>query len=252
MLNKPSGHIQCLYLVGMRVLTILMLCLLGIGQANAQGLLKGEVYAQSSRKPIGQAEILNLNTKEQTIGNAKGEFAIKASLNDLLVFKSPGYKPDTLLLVNLKPVRRYLALEINTLNAVSIKGKSLREIYAREIHKGDAVDTRKGKGLLFYPSALFSREGRNSRRFKRLIKREEVELEIDRRFNAKTVAAILPIKQPELDAFLVMYRPSLKFVRRADVEDFKFYVIDSYNKFKQLPADKRILPSLKLQTDSLN
>lgn len=250
--------------MGMRVLTIMMLCLLGVGQANSQALLKGEVFAQSSRKPINEVAVLNLNKKEQATSNAKGEFAIKASLSDVLVFKSPGYRPDTLLLVSLKPLRRYLALEINTLNTVFIKGMSLREQYAQDIKKGDAVLLNHGrntlfypspyynKGLLFYPSALFSREGRNSRRFKRLIKQEELELPIDRRFNAQTITAVLPIKQPELDAFMVLYRPTLKFVKRADVEDFKSYLLDCYRKFKQLPADKRVLSSLKLQTDSLN
>lgn len=229
-----------------------MLCLLGIAQANSQALFKGEVFAQSSRKPINEVVVLNLNSKEQATSNAKGEFAIKASLSDVLVFKSPGYRPDTLLLISLKPLRRYLALEINTLSTVSVQGVSLREQYAKEIRKGYAVDTRKGKGLLFYPSALFGREGRNARRFKRLIKQEELELPIDRRFNAQTITAVLPIKQPELDAFMVLYRPTLKFVKRADVEDFKSYLLDCYRRFKQLPADKRVLPSLKLRTDSLN
>ncbi|MEE1945759.1 hypothetical protein VRU48_11625 [Pedobacter sp. KR3-3] len=235
-----------------KILMLLLLSTLGMMKAKAQNQLKGEVFAQPSRKPINQAEIINLNTKEQAISNAKGEFVIKAALNDLLVFKSPGYRPDTLLLINLKPLRRYLALEINTLNTVFVKGMSLREQYAQDINRGEAIKLKQGRGLLFYPSAYFSREGRNARRFKRMLKQEELELPIDRRFNAKTVTAILPIRQPELDAFLVMYRPSLKFVRRADVEDFKSYLLDSYRKFKQLPPEKRILPSLKLPTDSLN
>lgn len=231
---------------------ILMLCLLSIAWASAQSQVKGEVFAQASRKPINQADIINLNTKEQAVSNAKGEFLIQASLNDLLVFKSPGYRPDTLLLIHLKPLRRYLALEINTLNTVSVKGMRLSEQYARELNKGEAIHLKQGRGLLFYPSAFFSREGRNARRFKRMLKREELELPIDRRFNAQTITAVLPIKQPELDAFIMMYRPSLKFVRKADVEDFKFYLLDSYRKFKWLPPEKRVLPSLKLQTDSLN
>ena len=230
----------------------LALFLLFCATVQAQDQVSGSVLARISRKPVAQVEVLNLNNDAQTRSNAKGEFAIKAKLNDLLVFKAPGYKADTLLLINLKPLRRYLELEVNMLNTVSVKGKSLREQYAQDIKKGEYVHLKQGRGLLFYPSAYFSREGRNARRFKRLIKQEEIELQIDRRFNAKTVTAILPIKQPELDAFIVMYRPSLKFVKRADVEDFKFYLFDAYNKFKQLPADKRVLPSLKLKTDSLN
>lgn len=231
---------------------MLMLCVLATIDANAQHQVKGEVFARSSRKPIAAAEVFNLKNNEHTVCNAKGEFVIKASLNDLLIFKSPGYRPDTLLLISLKPLRRYLALEVNVLNTVSIQGKSLREQYAQEINKGEAIKLKQGRGLLFYPSAYFGREGRNARRFKRMLKREELELPIDKRFNARSVTAVLPIKQPELDAFLVLYRPSLKFVRNADVADFKLYLLDSYRKFKQLPPEKRTLTSLKLPTDSLN
>ncbi len=231
---------------------MLMLCVLATIDANAQHQVKGEVFARSSRKPIAAAEVFNLKNNEHTVCNAKGEFSIKAELNDLLVFKMAGYKPDTLLLINLKPMRRYLDLEVNMLHTVAVTGQSLREQYAQKLKQGEYMQLRQGRGLLFSPSRFFSKEGRDARRLKRLIKQEEAELPIDRRFNIKTVTAILPLKQPELDAFLVMYRPSLKFVRRADVEGFKFYLLDSYRKFKQLAPEKRILPSLKLSTDSLN
>lgn len=247
MLRHPS-----FYLHQMKQGFYLVFFLLFCATVQAQDQVNGLVLARVSRKPISQVEVLNLSNNAQTKSNAKGEFVINAKLNEVLVFKAPGYKADTLLLVNLKPLRRYLELEVNMLNTVSVKGKSLREQYAQDIKKGEYVHLKQGRGLLLYPSAYFSREGRNARRFKRLIKQEEVELQIDRRFNAKTVTAILPIKQPELDAFIMMYRPSLKFVKRADVEDFKFYLFDAYNKFKQLPAEKRVLPSLKLKTDSLN
>ena len=78
-----------------------------------------------------------------------------------------------------------------------------------------------------------------------MLKRGVKESPIDNWFTPKNIQAILPLKQPELDAFLVMYRPTLKFVKKADANDLKFYLIDAYDKFKLLPADKRVLPSLK-------
>lgn len=213
--------------------------------AKGQSLVNGLVFAQSSRKPVDKVDVLNLTNKEQVMSNAKGEFAIKATVNDILVFSMPGYKSDTVLLINPKPLRRYLELDIKTLNTVNVNAASLREQYAQTFNKANAVFLKQGRGFLFYPSGYFSREGKNARRLKRMIKHDELEIPINQRFNVKTVTAILPLKQPELDAFMLMYRPTLKFVKRADVDDFKFYLFNAYNQFKMLPVEKRILPSLK-------
>ncbi|WP_162796183.1 hypothetical protein [Pedobacter namyangjuensis] len=137
------------------------------------------------------------------------------------------------------------------MNTVTVtNNQSIKEQYAETFNKANAVLLKPGRGLLFYPSAYFSREGKQARRFKRMLKQDVKENQIDKRFNLKTVTALLPLKQPELDAFLVMYRPTLKFVQKASADDFKFYLIDAYDKFKLLPAEKKILPRLKAEENN--
>lgn len=233
-----------------KMVCCILLYLSAITFANAQSKVSGIVFARTSRAPIDKVDVLNINTNETTRSNTKGEFEIKAKLNDVLVFTMPGYRSDTLLLINTKPLRRYLAIETNTLNTVTVNSKSLREQYAQTFNKANAVLLKQGRGLLFYPSAYFSREGKQARRLKRMIKQDEIELQINKRYNVKTVTAILPIKQPQLDAFMLRYRPTLKFIQRADASDFKSYLLDAYKQFKLLPADQRVLPSLRI--DSLN
>jgi hypothetical protein len=225
----------------------MLLCLV-CNFAKAQTSVNGAVFVYTSRKPIYRVEVLNIKNKEQAITNFNGEFSIKASINDVLVFNMPGYKPDTVLLVHLNPLRRYLQLETNLLNTVTINDKlDIKKQYAQTFNKANAILLKQGRGLLFYPSSYFSREGKQARRFKRMLKQDVIENQIYKRFNFKTITAILPIKQPELDAFLVLYKPSIKFIKRADANDFKFYLIDAYNQFKDLPPEKRVLPSLKIQ-----
>ncbi len=169
-------------------------------------------------------------------------------VNDVLVFRRPGYQSDTVLLINLKPVWRYLAADKNTLKTVVISDtRTLRQQYAQAFNKANPFLLKQGRGLLFYPSSFFGREGRQARYFVRMLKREEKEKIIDRRFNLKSIRAILPIQQPELDAFLVQYRPSLKFAQRVSADDFKSYVLDCYQKFKLLPPDQRVLPSFRIK-----
>lgn len=228
----------------LKILSVVILfVMLGL---KMQAQVSGLVFDRSSRKPMDKVDVFNLNNKTQVRSNAKGEFTISAMVNDLLVFSMPGYKSDTLLLVDLKPMRRYLEVAVNTLNTISVVEKTdIREQYAQTFNKANGVLLQKGRGLLLYPSTLFSREGRQARHFKRLLKQDEQEKKIDKRFNVKTITAYLPLKQPELDAFIFLYRPSLKFVTKASADDFKFYLMDSYNKFKLLPPEKKAITFLK-------
>ncbi|RYF25584.1 MAG: hypothetical protein EOO42_03475 [Flavobacteriales bacterium] len=233
------------------LLSHLFLLLSIVTVANAQSDVSGLVQDRASRKAINFVDVFNLNNKAQTATNAKGEFKINAKVNDLLVFWIPGYRKDTLLLTSLGPVRRYLEKDVNLLNSVTVKGTTnIKEQYAETFNKANAVLLTPGRGLLFYPSTFFSREGKQARRFKRMLKAEVKEAQIDARFNAKTVTPLLPLKQPELDAFLVLYRPTLKFVQSASADDFKFYLIKAYDEFKLLPPEKKVLPRLKLEENN--
>lgn len=214
---------------------------------KAQSQVSGLVQDRGTRKAINYVDIFNVNNKMQTATNAKGEFNIPADLNDVLIFTIPGYKTDTLLLTNLNSVRRYLEKATNLLNTVTVtNNQTIKEQYAQVFNKANAVLLTPGRGLLFYPSSYFSRAGKQARRFKRMLKRDVKESPIDKWFNAKNIQTILPLKQPELDAFMIMYRPTLKFVKKADTNDLKFYLIDAYDKFKLLPPEKKVLPSLKV------
>lgn len=214
--------------------------------ANVKAQINGVVFDRASRKPIAQVELINLSNQEQTLSNDNGEFYIKGNVNQLLVFRRPGYKADTILLIDLKPLRRYMVLDKNVLNTITVSSsRTLKEEYAQVFNKANPVLLTPGRGLLFYPSSYFSREGKQARRFVRMLKHEETEKIIDRRFNLKTVGLILPINQHELDAFLVLYRPTLKFVKQVTAENFKIYVLNCYQKFKLLPPEQRALSSLK-------
>lgn len=80
-----------------------------------------------------------------------------------------------------------------------------------------------------------------------MLKLEVKESQVAKLYNFKSITAVLPIQQTELDAFFIRYKPTLKFVKRADLEDYKFYLMDAYAKFKLLPAAQRVLPLLKVE-----
>jgi len=213
---------------------------------RAQTQIKGQVLDQASRKALEKVEVQNITNPAATQTNAKGEFTIKAKIGDVMVYRLVGYDADTAMIIELKQVKRYLHPLTNTLNTVSISGQvNSKEQYADVYNKANPVLLTPGRGIRFYPSSFFGKEGKNARRLKKLIEDDMVEKEIDKRFNAVTVTALLPLKQPDLDAFLVLYRPDVKFAINADADDFKFYLLEAYERFKALPPDQRVLPQLK-------
>ncbi|MGY0040212.1 hypothetical protein [Pedobacter sp. NJ-S-72] len=183
--------------------------------------------------------------------NAKGEFSIAAVASQVIIFYQPGYLADTLFLINLKPVKRYLSLNNKLLHTVEIKAGAFNpEIeYVDVYHKARFTKLVQklvqNKPLRLSPSRMFGKEGRDARRFKRNLEREKNERKIDERFNERAVTSLTPLKGAELDYFMVLYRPSLKVLDKLDEEDFRFYLMNAYKTFKALPDTGRISPSLR-------
>jgi hypothetical protein len=229
----------------LRNIILAALVLLSVLHVKAQEV-QGTVADRTSQVRLENVEIVNENTKQKTTTNSKGVFRIKALPNHILVFHQPGYLPDTLFLVDLKPVKRYLTLNNTLLNTVEIKaGEFNPEVeYADVYRKAKAVSIATNRPFIFYPSKYFSKEGKFARRFKRKLEREKDERKIDRRFNEAAVKVLTPLKGAELDYFMVLYRPSVKALDKMDEEDMKFYLMNSYKKFKALPAEKRVSPLL--------
>ncbi|WP_316751597.1 hypothetical protein [Pedobacter gandavensis] len=221
--------------------------LLSSGSLFAQEI-KGTVADWQTRELQEYVEIFNLNNQQKAVTNKRGEFKIPATVNDVLVFFQPGYKPDTLFLINLRPVKRYLQHNRYDLSTVVISGKTFdpRAEYPDAFREAKAFNTGVNRPLAFSPFRYFSKKGKSGRKFKRRMEVELVERKVDQRFNNTAVKAICPLKGAELDCFMVMYRPSFKALERLDVAGLQLYIMDAYKEFKQLPEEKRKLPSLRL------
>lgn len=106
----------------MRVLVPVLLLLFWGFVVDAQ-TVTGIIKDRSSNLKLEDVNVLNQSTGEKAQTLIMGTFKIAASINQVLVFYKPGYRPDTLLLTDLKPIIRYLTLENRLLNTVVIKGE---------------------------------------------------------------------------------------------------------------------------------
>ena len=228
-----------------KVLVIFVLLLLGTCLQAQE--VKGIVGDRATRLMLKSVDVYNLTNKQRTSTNDKGEFSIKAQVNQILVFTQPGYASDTLLLVDTKNIKRYLTFGDYLLNTVEVSAKKFdfKTQYADVYRDAKVFDLSANKPLGFSPSRYFSKKGKSARKLKRKLELEDVERKIDYRFNETAVKAITPLKGAELEYFMVLYRPSLKALDKMDEEVFKFYLMDSFKEFNALPPKKKIFPSFK-------
>lgn len=223
----------------------MLLLFLGIA-VNAQ-VLTGIIKDRSSNIKLEDVNVSNQNTAAKAHTNVTGAFKITASINQILVFYKPGYRPDTVLVTDMKPIIRYLTLENRLLNTVVIKGEAFNpEVqYADVYRKAKVISAEQNSPFTFYPSKFFSKEGRFARRFKKRLEKEKVERKIDLRFNDVVVRKMTPLTGKELDCFMVLYRPTLKALNKLDQDDLMIYIMNCYKAFKLLPASERVLPTLQ-------
>jgi hypothetical protein len=231
----------------MRLIALLLILQFYLVQQVSGQVVTGTVVDRDSRLMLENVEVNNIVTKEKATTNAKGEFKINAVANQTLIFNQPGYFSDTLFLINVKPIRKYMILNNRFLKTVEIKAEAFKpEIqYADVYRKAKVIRLAQNKPFMFSLSSLFGREGKFARQFKRKLEREVSERKIDQRFNEKAVKALTPLTGAELDYFMVLYRPTIKKLDRMDDDDMKFYLMNAYKEFKALPPEQRISPSLK-------
>ncbi|MFI5157757.1 MAG: hypothetical protein ACHQF4_02770 [Sphingobacteriales bacterium] len=223
----------------LKIITIALLVFI-TGMANAQTLLKGTVEEAGSTTKLSNVFIKDATNNQITLTEKNGSFAIKSAPSHLLIFNSPGYVSDTLYVIDMAPKKVKLQILSIALREVKINGTRSnfdpREEYP-EVYE-------KSKVYVLSPSSWFSKDSRDARRLRRYFTMEQEEEQIDNVFNAAYVSSLVPLRGPDLEDFMTLYRPSYAFVHSNTTQTIAIYIADSYKKFKALPPDKRKLQRL--------
>ncbi|MBK0378113.1 peptidase associated/transthyretin-like domain-containing protein [Mucilaginibacter segetis] len=220
--------------------SFIIVVMLMASYVNAQDVLKGTVYQDNTSVRLPNVFIKDVNNKQITITDKRGNFNIRTAPGHILVFNSPGYVNDTLYVVDMIPKTVMLASQFIALRQVDITAS--RKEFNPRLEYPEVYE--KSKIYAFSPSTWFSKEGRDARRLKRYFRREAEERHIDYVFNKAYVSSIVPLRGKELEDFMSLYRPSYSFLISNDKQSLVAYINDSYKKFKALPPDKRKLQPL--------
>ena len=218
-----------------KLLSAVVILLFAANIARAQSELKGTVYENGTNTRLTNVFIKNNNTRQITITDKNGNFSIRATVGQTLIFNSPGYVSDTLYLIDL--VRKKIQLNPATINLRQVTVNATRTNFNPRQEYPEVYE--KSKVYAFSPSTWFSKEGKDARRLKRYFKREAEERHVDAVFTTAYVGSIVPLKGDDLINFISLYRPTYAFLRNNEGPSLVAYINDSYKKFMALPPDKR-------------
>jgi hypothetical protein len=213
-----------------------------VTQAFSQTFFTGTIIESGTRTKLTNVFINNLSNGKTALTNDAGHFKLPAAVNDIISFSFPGYFTDTIVLLHLRPVKRFMRVKGILLNAAEIKAEAfdLRKEYPEAYTRGNFLQIPSTGGVKISLTKLLGKKGIRARRLKRMLEKEVKERRIDALFNEKVVAAVLPLKGNDLKDFVFMYRPTLSFLKKSSASDLTIYINDSYKKFLLIPLQQRI------------
>jgi hypothetical protein len=212
---------------------------ISIQASLAQNIVTGTITESGKNIKLNNVFIRDITNKQIALSDKSGYFDIKAEKGNTLIFTLPGYVSDTLYLIDIKPKQVELKLQGITLSEVSVR-EAAKPFNPRE----EYPEVYEKSKFALSPSNWFGKDARDARRLKHYFETEEQERQIDAAFTKTLVSSIVPLKEPELDGFMALYRPTLAFVKSSSPQTMTLYINDSYKKFMALPPDKRTLPKL--------
>lgn len=232
------------------IISFAVLPLLVIGQKQ----VAGKITKAGTNEIIAGATISNPSNHTNNISDMGGNYRIKATEGDTLIFSSAGYKSDTAIIKTLDLVSglyislapNYVSLTTVVVNENAYQADSIkrREEYSfildpkhpvkliNEKRAGDAP------GLNFSPIGFFSTREKQKRRLKKRLIQQEEDYYIDYKFSPEKVAQLSGLKADSLKQFMRLYRPTYAFCRKTDNQLMLVYINDKLRLFmKRKPGE---------------
>jgi hypothetical protein len=213
----------------------------------AQRFLTGKVLKRGSKEFLVSVSIENKTQRRHDLSDERGTFRIRSAQGDVLIFTHVGYQPDTIIVDTsmlaadypeyMEPRAQMLrAVEVGSLSNYQLDSMARREEYnwvydhgtpprLERKRSGDGV----GVNLNIFRNA--SREDQDREKLKKRLMREEEEHYIDFRYSREYVARLTRLRGDSLQQFMMHFRPTYEYCRKAANVDILVYVNDSFKKF---------------------
>lgn len=235
-----------------------------IGFSQEETYMKGSVFSMQNNLPLENVNILNLNQVKGTITNIKGEFSIRAAVNDTLHFSFIGYKSikvrvtsDMIKFSGTKIGMSEMAyaldevivtpyrltgivaidakyIPVNTVKQYSISG--LNKGYESRGESGEVGVAGKILGAIFDPvdflHKTFGAKHKQMRKLKKMKAEDEIRNTLLSKFDRETIAEMLEITKEELEEMLRNCKYSKEFIKEANDLQILDALAECYDEFK--------------------
>jgi hypothetical protein len=246
----------------------LFLCFstLVFAQVNkAQQTVSGIIVNDNTSTPIGNVNIININTVKGTISDLKGHFEIAVNVNDTLHISSIGFKSIKVRVTNdwikSKDTRIHMTEKAYALEEVVIRPYNLTgylEIDAKLIptienyrysisglnegyEAGDAYSPNafgRVLGSIFNPADMlynfFGKKPHELKRLKEMKKDDTVRKLLESKYDRETVCALLGIDKNEIPEIMARCNYSESFVKTANDLQILDAISACYEEYKIL------------------
>jgi hypothetical protein len=213
--------------------------------AFGQTAQNGFVFENKTRVALQGIKVENLSTHGVRLTDKAGAFSIDGKAGEILVFSGGFYKADTILLTGNKALEVFLTPQHNMLGEVKVTSTEATHagsFLAPEYHNQTVVYQRDKngnyKGGVAFRLHYFKKDEKRKAKQAAFLQDQQQQDEVAKIFNADYIAKYLPLKDKDMDDFLILYTPKPE-VYFATGFNLAAYLDTSYKAFLKIPADKR-------------
>jgi hypothetical protein len=217
----------------------------------AQVRISGMVADQDTKTGLPFVSIINKRTMTGVLSSESGRFYIEAIPGDTLEFSMLSYTTRLFTVPSMSSTHDiYLQRRLFDLQEVNVKGRNYRNDslatrneYGRyfDYKKPGAMDVLKtlpANPITALSYLVPSKTRKRKEDFHQQLLYWEKEKYIDNRYNPETVERMTKLQSPELDSFMLKYRPTYQFLNTATEYDLLLFIKQSFEEYKKSKEEK--------------
>ncbi|MDB5192603.1 MAG: hypothetical protein JWQ96_2166 [Segetibacter sp.] len=233
-------------------LSLFIILILGSSKsAFSQVIVSGTVYDITKKTPIEAVSVISTSGKG-TFTDSLGRYSLDVSPKDSIYFSflnKPTAKYAVTNIPNLDAFDISILKKVQELPGVLVKQRSYkfdslqnRDDYAKIFNyrkPGVSSSMNNSPGGLSVGIDLDEvinmfkfRRNKSTLAFQNRLLREEMDKYVSHRFNKGLVKKLTGLNTPEIDSFMLHFRPPYEFVRELNDLEFGQYVMEAYKYFK--------------------
>ncbi|GAB5564607.1 MAG: carboxypeptidase-like regulatory domain-containing protein [Winogradskyella sp.] len=258
----------------MRYILILLLCFTTVfsyGQDSTATKLpekvKGTITSSTTKKPLSEVNIVNINQVVGVATDDEGKFELKAKVNDTLHISYLGYKSikvrvtnDWLKFGNTEIVMTELALALEEVTVRSLQLTGYLEVDMKQVPiqsnnryringiYGKGYETAKPNiatkvlGAIFNPADflynMFGKKPNEMRKLKKMKEDDEIRNQLAKRFDREMLMVLLQVTKYDLDEIVNQCDYSRDFINTANDLQILDAISECYENYKVIQRSK--------------